>query len=75
MSLCNTFMETKNARNYRVQVWYDAMPDKILLGTVSICAEDPEMALQMTKAHTKYQLIAVENIFWRVQEPAAKYEV
>ncbi len=68
-------MNTNSRQNFRIQVWYEAVPDKILLSTISVCAEDPEMALQLARAHTRYQLISVENLFWRVQESAAEYKV
>lgn len=66
-------MDNKLIRNFRIQVWFEAMPDKILLGIVSVCAETEEGALNLAKAHTDYRLSGIDNVNWEVREPAAVY--
>ena len=66
-------METIHTQNYRFQIWFNAMPDKILLGTVSVCSEDPESANRLVRAYTNYYLVATDNFNWEVKEPMALY--
>lgn len=66
-------MENKLARNFRIQIWFDAVPDKMLLGIVSVYAETEEGALSLAKAHTDYRLSGVDNVNWEVREPVAAY--
>lgn len=60
-------------QQFRVQVWFDAVPDKVLLGTVSVYAETEESALQLAQTHTQYHVSGVDSANWRVREPLAKY--
>lgn len=66
-------METIHTKNFRVQVWFNCVPDKILLGTVSVCAEDEESALLLTRAHMSYYLVGNDNLNWQIKEPLAIY--
>lgn len=66
-------METIHTKNFRVQVWFNCTPDKILLGTVSVCADGEEGALLLTRAHMSYYLVGSDNLNWQVKEPAAVY--
>ncbi len=60
-------------RNFRIQIWFDTVPDKILLGIVSVHAETEEGALNLARAHTDYRLSGVDNVEWQVREPVARY--
>lgn len=60
-------------QQFRIQIWFDAVPDKFLLGTVSVYAETEELALELAKTHTQYQVSGVDKVNWQVKEPAAQY--
>lgn len=64
---------SQDTQQFRIQIWFDAVPDKFLLGTVAVYAQTEEMALELAKAHTKYQLSGVDKVNWRVREPRAQY--
>ncbi len=66
-------MENKLTRNFRIQIWFDALPDKMLLGIVSVYAETEEGAINLAKAHTDYRLTGIDNTSWEVREPQAAY--
>lgn len=66
-------METIHTKNFRIQIWFDCVPDKILLGTVSVCAEDEESANRLARSHTDYRLIGSDNLNWQVKERVALY--
>ena len=66
-------MEPINTKNFRIQVWFDCVPDKILLGTVSVCADDEESAKRLAAAHTSFYLIGNDNFSWQIKERAAVY--
>lgn len=66
-------MQTIHTQNFRIQIWFDCMPDKILLGTISVCAEDEESAKLLAKAHTDYRLIGPDNLNWLIKEQRAIY--
>jgi hypothetical protein len=66
-------METIHTQNYRFQIWFNAVPDKILLGTVSVCSESEETAKLLVKGHTDYRLIGTDNFNWQIKERMASY--
>ncbi|GEM_PF-4172908 len=66
-------METIHTKNFRIQIWFDCVPDKILLGTVSICSEDEESAHRLVRAHTAYYIVGTDNLNWQIKEPVPLY--
>jgi hypothetical protein len=72
--LNKNYMEIIHTQNFRFQIWFNAMPDKILLGIVSICAENEESARLLIKHYTDYRLVGTDNINWQIKEPMAIYK-
>jgi len=66
-------MENIHTQNFCVQVWFNCVPDKILLGTVSVCADNEESAKRLAEAHTNYYLVGTDNFTWQVKERATIY--
>ena len=63
----------EKTQKFRIQVWFDTVPDKVLLGAVSVYAETEAGALDLAKAHTQYKLSGVDEVNWQVREPVALY--
>ncbi len=66
-------MQNVFTKNFRVQIWFDAPPDKILLGTISLCAQDEESAMRLARAHTSYCQSGTDNINWTLEERGRLY--
>lgn len=60
-------------QKFRVDIWFNELPNKIKLGSVRIYADTEDIALGLARAHTDYQVSGVDETIWQVKERQVVY--